>query len=210
MRETPAELLTPTGAAILTTIGTCDQPSIAPSAIGYGFGQKELPWPNALRVWIGDLVSSADVDGEILIETNLDDMNPQFHELAMERVFAAGALDVWITPIQMKKSRPAATLGAIAPASKRHQIEDAMIFNTSTQGVRVTSIERTKAGRAMETVSTKWGDVRLKLRIWNGRVIDAMPEYDDCLALARQHDMAIREVWNEAHRMGEAHVGSRR
>ncbi|HYJ13046.1 MAG TPA: nickel pincer cofactor biosynthesis protein LarC [Thermomicrobiales bacterium] len=210
MRETPAELLTPTGAAILTTIGTCAQPSIAPSAIGYGFGQKELPWPNALRVWIGDLATSAEVDGEILIETNLDDMNPQFHELAMERVFAAGALDAWLTPIQMKKSRPAAILSAITPASKRHQVEDAMIFNTSTQGVRVTSIERTKAGRVMEQVATKWGDVHLKLRIWNGRVIDAMPEYDDCLALARQHDLAIREVWNEAHRMGEAYVGSRR
>lgn len=210
MRETPAELLTPTGAAILSTIGTCAQPSIAPSAIGYGFGQKELPWPNALRVWIGDLATNAAVDGEILIETNLDDMNPQFHELAMERVFAAGALDAWLTPIQMKKSRPAVTLSAIAPTSKRHQIEDAMIFNTSTQGVRVSTVERTKAGRVMETVSTKWGDVQLKLRIWNGRVIDAMPEYDDCLALARQHDLAIREVWNEAHRMGEAHVGSRR
>jgi uncharacterized protein (TIGR00299 family) protein len=210
MRENPAELLTPTGAAILTTIGTCAQPSIAPSSIGYGFGQKELPWPNALRVWIGELNDSAGLEGEILIETNLDDMNPQFHELAMERVFAAGALDAWLTPIHMKKSRPAVTLSAIAPSSKRHQIEDAMIFNTSTQGVRVSSIERTKAGRVFETVATKWGDVQLKLRIWNGRVIDAMPEYDDCLALARQHDLAIREVWNEAHRMGEAYVGSRR
>ena len=85
-----------------------------------------------------------------------------------------------------------------------------MIFNTSTQGVRVTAIERTKAGRVIEVVTTKWGEVHLKLRIWNGRVIDAMPEYDDCLALARQHDLAIREVWNEAHRMGEAYVGSRR
>jgi uncharacterized protein (TIGR00299 family) protein len=210
MRETPAELLTPTGAAILSTIGTCSQPSIAPSAIGYGFGQKELPWPNALRVWIGDLVNSADIDGEVLIETNIDDMNPQFHELAVERVFAAGALDAWLTPIQMKKSRPAVTISAIVPTSKRHQVEDAMIFNTSTQGVRVSDIQRTKAGRAFESVATKWGDVQLKLRIWNGRVIDAMPEYDDCLVLARQHDLAIREVWNEAHRMGEAHIGLRR
>ncbi len=210
MLESRAELLTPTGAAILTTIGTCAQPSIAPSAIGYGFGQKELPWPNALRVWIGELHDAAATDGEVLIETNIDDMNPQFHELALERIFAAGALDAWLTPIQMKKSRPAVTLSAIAPTSKRHQVEDAIVFHTSTQGVRVTPIERVKAGRTFETVATKWGDVRIKLRIWNGRVIDAAPEYDDCLALARQHDLALREVWNEAHRMGEAYVGSRR
>jgi uncharacterized protein (TIGR00299 family) protein len=210
MRETRAELLTPTGAAILTTIGTCRQPSIAPSAIGYGFGQKELPWPNALRVWIGDLVDAGETDGELLIETNIDDMNPQFHELALERIFAAGALDAWLTPIQMKKSRPAVTLSAIVPAGKRHQVEDAIVFHTSTQGVRIVPIERVKAGRTIESVSTRWGDVRIKLRIWNGRVIDAAPEYDDCLALARQHDLALREVWNEAHRMGEAFVGSRR
>ncbi len=210
MQQTKAELLTPTGAAILTTVGTCSQPSIAPSAIGYGFGQKELPWPNALRVWIGELVDGTATAGELLIETNIDDMNPQFHELALERIFAAGALDAWLTPIQMKKARPAVTLSAIVATDKRHQVEDAIVFHTSTQGLRVTPIERVKAGRTVETVATKWGDVRIKLRIWNGRVIDAAPEYDDCLALARQHDLAIREVWNEAHRMGEAYVGSRR
>jgi uncharacterized protein (TIGR00299 family) protein len=209
MLESPAELLTPTGAAILTTLGTFSRPSFAPSAIGYGFGQMELPWPNALRVWIGDLARSGGVGGELLIETNIDDMNPQFFELVSERLFGAGALDVWLTPIQMKKSRPATTISVIAAADRRHRIEDVLIVNTSTQGVRVTSIERVKAARKVETVATKWGDVRVKLRIWGGRTIDAAPEYDDCVAIARKHDLAVREVWNDAHRMGESFIGMR-
>ncbi len=209
MLDAPAELLTPTGAAILTTLGTFSRPSFAPAAIGYGFGQKELPWPNALRVWIGELDTANASGGELLIETNIDDMNPQFFELVSERLFEAGALDVWLTPIQMKKSRPATTISAIASGDRRHQVEDALIFNTSTQGVRVTSIDRVKAARTIETVATRWGDVRVKLRIWDGRVIDAAPEYDDCLEIARRHDLAVREVWNEAHRMGEAFVGMR-
>ncbi len=207
MRETPVELLTPTGAAILTTLATFSRPSFAPSAIGYGFGQKELPWPNALRVWIGELDDAATVGGELLIETNIDDMNPQFFELVSERLFAAGALDVWWTPIQMKKARPATKVSVIASADRRQRIEDVLIVNTSTQGLRVSPVERVKAARKIETVATRWGDVRLKLRIWNGRVIDAAPEYDDCAAVARRLDLTVREVWNEAHRMGEAFVG---
>jgi len=209
MLDAPAELLTPTGAAILTTLGTFSRPSFAPSAIGYGFGHMELPWPNALRVWIGNVAGDETTGGELLIETNIDDMNPQFFELVSERLFEAGALDVWFTPIQMKKSRPATTISVIAAAGAQHWIEDVLIVNTSTQGVRVTSIDRAKAARKIETVATRWGDVRLKLRIWGGRVIDAMPEYDDCVAIARQHDLAVRDVWNEAHRIGEAFVGMR-
>lgn len=208
MRETPAELLTPTGAAILTTLGTFGRPSIAPSAIGYGFGQKELPWPNALRVWIGELPEeSAGGDGESLIETNIDDMSPQFYELLVERLWEAGALDVWTTPIAMKKGRPATQVSVLVSNDRRHQVEHALFANSTTQGVRVTAIERVKAGRRMETVATRWGDIRLKLRIWNGRVIDAAPEYDDCVAIARRSDVSVREVWNEAHRIGESFVG---
>jgi uncharacterized protein (TIGR00299 family) protein len=209
MLENPAELLTPTGAAILTTLGTFTRPSFVPSAIGYGFGQKELPWPNALRVWIGEMESAASSDGEVLIETNIDDMNPQFYELVLERLWDAGALDAWLTPIQMKKSRPATMVSVIAPRERSQAVEDVLIAQTSTQGVRRSPIDRVKAARRIETVATRWGDVRVKLRIWNGRVIDAAPEYDDCLAIARRTDLAVREIWNEAHRIGEAFVGSK-
>ena len=208
-----AELLTPTGAAILTTLAVFRRPDYVPSAIGYGFGRRELPWPNALRVWIGDAAGppAADdgADGDLLLETNLDDLNPQFYELLVERLFAAGAHDVWLTPSQMKKGRPATTVGVLCTASKRRALESVMIENSSTLGVRCTAVERVKAARRTETVVTRWGDVRVKLRGWNGRVIDVAPEYDDCAAIARRHDVAVRVVWNEAHRLGESHVGRR-
>jgi uncharacterized protein (TIGR00299 family) protein len=205
-----AELLTPTGAALLTTLAEFRRPDFAATAVGYGFGRRELPWPNALRVWLGDLADTDDGDGGVLLlETNLDDLNPQFYELLVERLFAEGALDVWLTPIQMKKGRPGTMVSILCPASRRQAVERTMIENSSTLGVRAIPVERTKAARRIETVTTRWGDVRLKLRGWRGRVIDVAPEYDDCLAIARRHDVPIREVWHEAHRLGEAHVGRR-
>jgi uncharacterized protein (TIGR00299 family) protein len=207
--DAPAELLTPTGAAILTTLAEFRQPDFAPSSIGYGFGSKELPWPNALRVWIGETANATPEGGELLLETNIDDMNPQFLELLVERLFQAGALDVWLTPIQMKKNRPATTVSAICPSGKRQDLEDVLIRNSSTLGVRAITIDRTKAIRRIETVVTKWGDVRVKLRGWHGRIIDAVPEYDDCAAIARDHDIPIRDIWNEAHRIAEPYVGRR-
>jgi pyridinium-3,5-bisthiocarboxylic acid mononucleotide nickel chelatase len=206
----PGELLTPTGAAILTTLAEFTRPGFSPTAIGYGFGQKELPWPNALRVWIGETEDDAPAsDGEVLIETNIDDMSPQHVELLMERLFAAGALDVWTTPIMMKKGRPAIMVSALGPASKQEQISATMIVQSTTLGVRVQSIARTKAIRRIETVTTKWGDVRVKIRGWNGRVIDIAPEYDDCASIARSEEVPLRDVWNEAHRMAEVYVGLR-
>ena len=207
MQEHPAELLTPTGATILTTLATFARPSFAPSTIGYGFGQKELPWPNALRLWIGEMADEDASDGEMVIETNIDDMNPQFYELLTERLFADGALDVWTTAITMKKGRPATTVTVLAPASKKNQLEHVLMMNSSTLGTRSWRVERTKAGRRFDTVTTRWGDVPVKLRVLDGRVVDAQPEYDAVVALARQFDQPIRAIWNEAHRLGESFVG---
>ncbi|MBA2276231.1 MAG: nickel pincer cofactor biosynthesis protein LarC [Chloroflexia bacterium] len=207
--EISAELLTPTGAAILTTLARFERPSFVPSAIGYGFGQKELPWPNALRVWLGQVDDQESGDGELLLETNIDDMNPQFFDLLTERLFAAGALDVWLSAITMKKGRPATRISALVPAAKRGAIEHVLIENSTTLGVRATSVERVKAARTFASVTTRWGEIRLKLRAWNGRVIDAVPEYEECVAIARANDLPIRTVWNEAHRLGESHVGRR-
>ncbi|MEA2586513.1 MAG: pyridinium-3,5-bisthiocarboxylic acid mononucleotide nickel chelatase [Thermomicrobiales bacterium] len=204
-----AELLTPTGAAILTALASFTRPDFAPSSVGYGFGTKELPWPNALRLWIGETTESETPsdNGEIVIETNIDDMNPQAYELLTERLFAAGALDVWLTPIVMKKGRPATQLSALCPAGKRQAVQAALIENSTTLGVRTTAIDRTKADRRIETVTTRWGDIRVKLRGWDGRVIDVAPEYDDCVRIARTADIPFREIWNEAHRIAEVYVG---
>ena len=209
MLEIPGELLTPTGAALLTTLATFERPSFSPEAIGYGFGTKEFPWPNALRVWIGELAGDADEHGEILLETNIDDMNPQFFSLVLERVFDAGALDAWLTPVTMKKGRPGTVISVIAPLDRRTAIESALIENSSTLGIRATAIERVKTARRMETVVSRWGEIPVKIRIWNGRAIDAMPEYEDCAAIARQHDVPVRDVWNDAYRLAESWIGQR-
>jgi uncharacterized protein (TIGR00299 family) protein len=208
--EPPGELLTPTGAAILVSLASFQPVEYAPTALGYGFGTRELPWPNALRVWIGEMAGSLPVEpGEIVLETNLDDMSPQHMELLVERLFQAGALDVWLSPIVMKKGRPATMVSALLPAARRSAVESALIENSTTLGVRATPVDRTKADRRFETVTTRWGDVNVKLRGWNSRVIDVAPEYDDCLRLAREAEIPLRDIWNEAHRIAEVYVGRR-
>ena len=203
-----AELLTPTGAAILTTIAEFRRPDFAPTAIGYGFGRKELPWPNALRVWLGER-EYAPGDGELLLETNIDDMNPQFYEPLLERLFSAGALDVWLTPITMKKGRPATTVSVLVAADRRAALEEVLIAHTTTLGIRASGVDRVKAPRRFERVATRWGEVQVKLRGWHGRVISVTPEYDDCLALARAAEVPIQDVWNDASRISERFVGQR-
>ena len=209
---TAGELLTPTGAALLTVLAAFERPAFTPTAQGVGFGSKTLPWPNMLRVWVGEPVAEPSGNGSeqlVVLETNLDDMNPQHAELLRERLFSAGALDVWLTPILMKKGRPAFTVSALSAAPDTGALTATMIENSTTLGVRSYRVDRVAADRRTETVTTRWGDVRLKLRGWNGRVIDAMPEHDDCLRLARESGSPIREVWNEAHRMGETYLGQR-
>jgi uncharacterized protein (TIGR00299 family) protein len=207
------ELLTPTGAAILGTLGLFDRPAFAVTATGSGFGSKQLPWPNLCRITIGDTIDEPVADdpsaGLVVLETNIDDMNPQFTGLLMERLFAGGALDVWTTAIGMKKSRPATMVSALAPIGKRDELVSIMIENSSTLGVRWHRVERDAAWRRIESVETRWGPVRIKLRGWQGRVIDAVPEFDDCSSIALEHDLAVRDVWNEAHRYGEVFVGRR-
>jgi uncharacterized protein (TIGR00299 family) protein len=208
--EPPGELLTPTGAAILIELASFAPVGYAPLALGHGFGTRELPWPNAIRVWIGETAGDdAMAPGELVMETNIDDLSPQHYELLMDRLFEAGALDVWLTPIVMKKGRPATMVSALLPASRRVAVEDAMIENSTTLGVRVSPVDRTKAERRFEVVATRWGDVTVKLRGWHGRVIDVAPEYDDCARLARQAEVPLRDVWNEAHRIAESYVGRR-
>jgi uncharacterized protein (TIGR00299 family) protein len=207
--EAPGELLTPTGAAILGTLAEWQVPAFTPIRGGYGFGTKQLTWPNALRVWVGEVDDAASTSGELLLETNIDDMNPQFFELLTERLFSAGALDVWLSNATMKKGRPATVVSVIAPEARREAIERTLILESTTIGIRASPISRTRAPRAFRSVATRWGDVQLKLRGWEGRVISAAPEYDDCLRLSREQGVPIREIWAEANRLGEVYSGRR-
>lgn len=206
------ELLTPTGAAILGTLATWRVPAFVPERVGYGFGTRDLPWPNALRIWLADSHEAASADrsgSEFLLETNIDDMNPQFFAPLAERLFAAGALDVWLTPVIMKKGRPGTVVSAIAAADQRDEVERTLFLESTTLGVRTTTIARTRAPRRFVSVTTRWGDVQLKLRGWEGRVTAAMPEYDDCLRLGRESGASIRDIWGEANRLGEVYIGQR-
>jgi len=147
------------------------------------------------------------VSGEVVIETNIDDMNPQLYEVLTERLFAGGALDVWTTQIAMKKGRPATKVSVLASTGKQQEVEHVLLTNSTSLGTRSWPVSRTKAGRQFATVTTRWGDVPVKLRILGGRVLDAHPEYDAIAAIARQHEQPVRDVWNEAHRLGEVFVG---
>jgi len=204
------ELLTPSGAAILGTLAGFERPTMTVQSVGTGFGSKELPWANICRVMIGETESaSSEGDPLIVLETNIDDMNPQFVEILVERLFAAGALDAWTTAIGMKKGRPAIMVSALARPSAVDELTGLLIQQSTTLGVRQTQVRRVAADRQMEEVQTRWGLVRIKLKIWNSRVIDLAPEYDDCAAIARAQDVAVRDVWNEAYHLGQAYIGRR-
>lgn len=204
-----AELLTPTGAAIIGALATPVSRPFTPASVGYGFGTMQLPWPNALRLLLSAGASDTPPDGELLLETNIDDMNPQGFELLTERLYAAGAYEVWLTPVVMKKSRPGTVLSLLAPVRLRAELELVILENSTSLGVRSTPVDRSKAGRAFETIATRFGDLTLKLKIIDGRVFSVMPEYDDCVRMARDSGAPFAEVWEEAHRIGERYTGSR-
>jgi uncharacterized protein (TIGR00299 family) protein len=203
------ELVTPTGAAIAATLATFAQPPMRLERVGYGYGTTVLPWPNALRIWLGELDEAAPASapaagGEVLLETNIDDMPGEVFGYLMDRLFEAGALDVYFTPISMKKNRPATMVSVIAPAERRAALETVLLTETTTFGVRCLAIARTKSDRRHETVLTPFGPVRRKRKEWQGRLIDSVPEYEDCARLARAHGVAFRTVYEAARQASPA------
>jgi uncharacterized protein (TIGR00299 family) protein len=232
--ETDKETVTPTGAAIVTALAeNFARPPMTIQAVGYGFGARRMPWPNCLRIWLGAAVASgADErpfatvpladdaplpatdaettsEAEILLSANIDDMTPEALAYALERLFAAGALDAWFTPITMKKSRPAVQVSAICTHADRLAVTATLLRETTTFGVRATPIVREKADRRWETVVTQWGPVRVKIKEWEGAVLDAVPEYEQVAAIARAADVPFREIYAAAAEAGRQFVGVR-
>ena len=175
--------------------------------IGLGAGTKES-WgqrPNLLRVAIGEAAQTASASSESkglewarlsLLETNIDDMNPQLWEAVFEALFEAGALDVWTTPIAMKKGRPAQLLSVLTDDAARDAALRAMLRHTTTLGVRVSSVERAALPRSMATVSTPWGEVRVKIADWQqGELRRSHPEWEDVKARALESGVAAREIY---------------
>jgi uncharacterized protein (TIGR00299 family) protein len=200
------ELVTPTGAAIVTTL--CDsfgpQPPMTVSAIGYGAGTADLEGqPNVVRIMIGesaDKVSSA-ADEEIsIIEANLDDMNPQIYGYVLEKALSAGALDVYTTALQMKKSRPGTLLTILCRPEDTDTLMSLIFAETTTFGVRTHRAQRRALPREWVNVATSYGPVRIKLSRSNGHILHVTPEYDDCRKLAVENQVPLQQVISEALR----------
>ncbi len=190
-----AELVTPTGAALITSLATFGQPGMSVTGAGYGAGGRDFPgWPNVLRVWLGEQAQTAGTAGMTLLETNIDDMNPQVYGYLMEKLFDAGAADVWYTPIQMKKDRPAVMLSVLAPASEEPGLTDIIMRETTTLGIRVRPVERRTAERRNVEVETSLGAVSVKIKEYKGDVLSVTPEYDDVRKIAAEKDLPYNEV----------------
>ncbi len=190
------EMVTPTGAAILTSLARYDTvPEFVPELIGYGAGGRDPAIPNVTRVFVGDAPEARQVDEPedvVVLETNIDDMNPQHYELAIERVFGAGAIDVWLSPVIMKKNRPAVVFSAVAPLSAVEACAQALLRETTTLGVRLQRMSRRTLARFVKSVATPLGSVRVK-STGDGRMRRTL-EYDDVLHIARDSGRPIAEV----------------
>ena len=198
------ELVTPTGAAIVATV--CEtfgpQPAMKVSAIGYGAGTTDLEGqPNVLRIMVGE-VSGNVVDGHggtiRVLEANLDDMNPQIFGYLLEKALAAGALDVFATPIQMKKSRPGMLVSILCKPEDESKFQAMLFAETTTLGVRSHLVERYALPREHVSVTTRFGDVRVKVARTGGRVLRASPEFEDCRKLAEEKNVPLLAVMEQA------------
>jgi len=200
--DEPGELTTPTGAAILTTLAD-DFGPLPPMRIectGYGAGTREgKTRPNVLRVILGESEDDSETEDQVvLLETNLDDATGEQIGHASNRLFAAGALDVFTTPIAMKKNRPGVLLSVLAPLDKQADCERVLFAETTTFGIRRQVLSRSKLRRRIETVTTAFGDIRVKLGLQGDDVIRVAPEYDDCAAAAAKHGVSLRVVMDAA------------
>lgn len=193
------ELCTPTGAAILAAaVDSWAAPrALAPVAVGYGAGDRELDdRPNVLRMTV--YRGAAGRDRVVLLETNIDDLSPELAAHAAAQMEAAGAVDVWWTPITMKKSRPAWVLSALVRPAEAAAVERAMFAETSTIGVRRSEVDRIVADREIVRVDTRFGPAELKIARIGGQVVNAAPEFDSCAALARAAGVPLIEVYRAA------------
>jgi len=201
------ELVTPTGAALVTTLARFAQPPLRLARVGYGAGTRAEPAPNLLRLWLGErddtratISTEEDVTVEqlLVLEANIDDMPAELFGYAMERLLAAGALDAWCAPLTMKKARPGALLGALCRPADRAALVGVFLRETSTFGVRARAVTRYAAAREARTVDTPYGPVRVKLKLLDGVVAGASPEYEDCRRLAMERSISLPRVYAAA------------
>jgi pyridinium-3,5-bisthiocarboxylic acid mononucleotide nickel chelatase len=191
------ELVTPTGALIVTTYASDfgPIPPMSVDRIGYGAGDRDEPGtPNVLRVLIGEAAGQVRGDRVAVVECEIDDMNPQIFGVVMDRLYAAGALEVFYVPVQMKKNRPGTLLTAIVPPERRAAVAEVIFRETTTIGLRYSEVDRECLQREIVAVDTPIGSVRFKVASRNGRMMNAVPEFDDCARLAAANNLSVKEV----------------
>lgn len=204
--EEPHELITPTGAALLAEFAENFAPvqNFKPEKIGYGLGTRDNKTrPNVLRALLGENTQTAsgldwETDTIAVLETNLDDIAPEILGDFVERALAAGALDVFHTPVQMKKNRPGVLLTVLCAAGDADKFSEMLLRETSAFGVRRTLTERRKLKRDFATIKTQHGEVTVKLGRLNGKIVQAAPEYESCRALAAKHQLPLRQIYEAA------------
>lgn len=203
--DVEGELTTPTGAAIITSIATHfgDMPSLRIQKVGYGAGKMDLAIPNLLRVFVGEAMEQAKdytTEGVTVLETNIDDMNPQFYDHIMESLLQAGALDVFLTPVQMKKNRPGTLLSVITPKGQVEELLNILFKESTTLGVRVSETRRLSLPRSFHVIKTKFGEIRVKVAHRGNSIIKMAPEYEDCKKAAKDYQVPLSQVYAEVQR----------
>src|SRR5213593_4175385 len=195
-----AELVTPTGAAILTTLanGAGSMPAMTVTSVGYGAGTRDLEVPNVLRCFVGEVADTPDQETIVQVETTIDDMSPQLYEPVIDRLFEAGALDVFLTPVVMKRSRPAVVLTALAPPDLAGPLARVLFEETTTIGVRWSEWRRARLDREMVTLTTAYGALPFKISRLDGRIVTVTPEFADVARIARDKALPVREVLEQA------------
>ncbi len=201
--DVQGEMVTPTGAALVTNLADSfgRMPDMVVQTVAYGAGTRD--WPdraNLLRLVLGEAVDGgiAEVETLTVLACNLDDMNPQWYGPLAEAAFHAGALDVWLTPAYMKKSRPGIVVEVLCRPAEVPALREMLFRQTTTLGIRETSVTRWALPRQTRTVQTPYGDVRIKIGDLPGGGSKMAPEHDDCAARAAEHNVSVREVWQAA------------
>lgn len=201
----PFETTTPTGAAILVSLVNefTGKTEFKIEKTGYGIGHRDMEIPNVLRVCLGEKTEDSsdkknmESETATVIECNIDDMNPELYDHVMEKMFDQGADDVYITPIIMKKSRPGITLGVLCSVNNEKEIIETFFTETTTLGIRKYTVDKLTLNRDFTKIKTKFGEVAIKTAYYNGRIIKAKPEYEDCKRIAKENKVPIREVYKE-------------
>jgi uncharacterized protein (TIGR00299 family) protein len=207
--EIQEELVTPTGALIATSYSQSfgPVPSMVVERVGYGAGDRDpRETPNVLRVLIGEAAERPERERVVVIECEIDDMNPQIFGVVMDRLYASGALEVFYVPVQMKKNRPGTLLTVIARPERRATLTDIVFGETTTIGVRYAEVDRECLTREIVEVATPLGTVRFKIARREGRIVNTMPEFEDCARIAAERQIPVKEVQAIALRAyGERH-----